>query len=67
MPVYIDHTEGYVVTASHLPSNLSEKFVNILAGEHMSNTKLSIDRIVIEYRDVYWSFFNPFKQSICDY
>ncbi|CEH28567.1 replication initiation factor family protein, partial [Aneurinibacillus migulanus] len=33
----------------------------------MSNTKLSIDRIVIEYRDVYWSFFNPFKQSICDY
>ncbi|MED0681267.1 hypothetical protein P4S96_02855 [Aneurinibacillus thermoaerophilus] len=33
----------------------------------MSNIKLSIDRIVIEYRDVYWTFFNPFKQSICDY
>lgn len=33
----------------------------------MSNIKLSIDRIVIKYRDVYWSFFNPFKQSICDY
>ncbi|WP_286885472.1 hypothetical protein [Aneurinibacillus sp. UBA3580] len=33
----------------------------------MSNIKVSIDRIVIEYRDVYWSFFNPFKQNICDY
>jgi hypothetical protein len=33
----------------------------------MSNIKLSIDRIVIEYRDVYWTFFNPFKQNICDY
>ncbi|MED0679989.1 replication initiation factor family protein [Aneurinibacillus thermoaerophilus] len=33
----------------------------------MSSIKLSIDRIVIEYRDVYWTFFNPFKQNICDY
>lgn len=33
----------------------------------MSNIKVSIDRIVIEYRDVYWTFFNPFKQNICDY
>lgn len=33
----------------------------------MSNIKMSVDRIVIEYKDVYWSFFNLFKQNVCDY
>lgn len=30
----------------------------------MTNIKLSIDKIVIEYKDVYWKFFNPFKRNI---
>lgn len=33
----------------------------------MSTIKVSIDRIVVEYKDVYWDFFNPFKQRLCDY
>lgn len=33
----------------------------------MSNITVSIDRIVIEYKDVYWNFFNPFKRRLCDY
>lgn len=33
----------------------------------MRNINLSIDKIVIEYKDVHWKFFNPFKRNICDY
>lgn len=33
----------------------------------MSSIKVSVDRMVIEYRDVYWNFFNGFKQRVCEY
>lgn len=33
----------------------------------MEGVKVSIDRIVIDFTNVYWSFFNPFRQRLCDY
>jgi len=33
----------------------------------MSNIKVSVDRMVLEYKDVYWNFFNEFKRRICDF
>lgn len=33
----------------------------------MEGVKVSIDRIVIDFTNVYWSFFIPFRQRLCDY
>ncbi|CAG7648174.1 hypothetical protein PAESOLCIP111_05544 [Paenibacillus solanacearum] len=33
----------------------------------MEGVKVSIDRIVVDFTNVYWSFFNPLRQWLCDY
>lgn len=32
----------------------------------MRGVKVSIDRFVVDFTDVYWSFFNPFRQLLCE-
>jgi len=32
---------------------------------NLERTKVSIDRIVIDFTNVYWSFFNPFRKRLC--
>jgi hypothetical protein len=34
---------------------------------NVEGVKVSIDRIVIDFTNVYWSFFNPFRQRLCQY
>lgn len=33
----------------------------------MEGVKVSIDRIVVDFTDVYWTFFNPLRQWLCDF
>lgn len=33
----------------------------------MEGVRVSIDRIVIDFTNVYWSFFNPFRERLCNY
>lgn len=33
----------------------------------MEGAKVSIDRIVIDFTNVYWSFYSPFMQRLCHY
>lgn len=33
----------------------------------MKGVTVSIDRIVIDFTDVYWDFFNEFYKRICHY
>ncbi len=33
----------------------------------MEGVQVSIDRIVVEFTDVYWDFFNPFRLRLCEY
>ena len=33
----------------------------------MEGVKVSIDRIVVDFTDVYWKFFNPLRQWLCDF
>lgn len=33
----------------------------------MEGVKVSIDRIVVDFTNVYWTFFNPLRQWFCDY
>jgi hypothetical protein len=33
----------------------------------MQGVKVSIDRVVVDFTNVYWDFFNPFRQLLCDY
>ncbi|MGA3599078.1 hypothetical protein [Lysinibacillus agricola] len=32
----------------------------------MEGIQVSIDRIVVEFTDVYWDFFNPFRLRLCE-
>jgi hypothetical protein len=33
----------------------------------MEGVQVSIDRIVVEFTDVYWDFFNPFQLRLREY
>lgn len=33
----------------------------------MQGVKVSIDRIIVDFTNVYWTFFNPLRQRLCDY
>ncbi|GGA17770.1 hypothetical protein GCM10008018_72380 [Paenibacillus marchantiophytorum] len=33
----------------------------------MQGIKVSIDRIVVDFTNVYWDFFNPLRQWLCEY
>ncbi len=33
----------------------------------MEGVKVSIDRIVVDFTNVYWTFFNPLRQRLCEY
>jgi len=39
----------------------------IREGLHMKGVMVSIGRIVIDFTDVYWDFFNEFHKRICHY
>lgn len=33
----------------------------------MEGVNVSIDRIVVDFTNVYWTFFNPLRQRLCEY
>lgn len=33
----------------------------------MEGVKVSIDRIVVDFMNVQWTFFNPFREWLCHY
>ncbi|MFI8711295.1 replication initiation factor family protein [Brevibacillus brevis] len=33
----------------------------------MQGVKVSIDRVVVDFSNVYWDFFNPFRKWLCDF
>ncbi|MNG16844.1 hypothetical protein D3C84_1007880 [compost metagenome] len=33
----------------------------------MEDVKVSIDRIVVDFMNVQWTFFNPLRQRLCHY
>ncbi len=39
----------------------------IREGLHMKGVTVSIDRIVIDFTEVYWDFFNEFHKRICHF